>query len=172
MAHATTDEDAMDFQDPDNIRNNKSPLDVDIFNQVAAAVEEDLPNDNVVSWTKYFSGGDVESPQKVPHDVKLPRDLTLVVYLLFNMQFNNQIHFQAKGCILGGRQTHILTCVKRCVNPRGCQANPGSIQPSSNQLLIHLQNVNMNVNNNVHNSVKLVCVNVNVNFNVNVSINI
>ena len=46
MAHATADEDAMDFQDPDYIRDNEGPPDVDIFDQVATVEEEDLPDDD------------------------------------------------------------------------------------------------------------------------------
>eukprot|EP00816_Leptocylindrus_hargravesii_P005539 CAMPEP_0196827006 /NCGR_PEP_ID=MMETSP1362-20130617/93930_1 /TAXON_ID=163516 /ORGANISM="Leptocylindrus danicus, Strain CCMP1856" /LENGTH=69 /DNA_ID=CAMNT_0042207617 /DNA_START=692 /DNA_END=901 /DNA_ORIENTATION=- len=55
MAHATTDQDAMDFQDPDYIRDGEGPLDVDILDQVATVEEEDLPNDDVASWTTYHT---------------------------------------------------------------------------------------------------------------------
>ena len=34
--------------------------------------EEKLPYDDVVSWTKYVSSGDIESSSVVLHDVKLP----------------------------------------------------------------------------------------------------
>ena len=71
MVHATIDRDAMDFQDPDYIREDEGPLDVD-FDQVATAEEEDLPGDNVASWTTYHSGGDDDSSLSVRHDSKLP----------------------------------------------------------------------------------------------------
>ena len=75
LAHATIDESTVDFQEPEYIGNDKSPEDVETFDQVAIAVKEDLPDGNAVSWTEYVRGGNVESPPVIPHDVKLPQGL-------------------------------------------------------------------------------------------------
>eukprot|EP00816_Leptocylindrus_hargravesii_P012043 CAMPEP_0196825346 /NCGR_PEP_ID=MMETSP1362-20130617/92997_1 /TAXON_ID=163516 /ORGANISM="Leptocylindrus danicus, Strain CCMP1856" /LENGTH=93 /DNA_ID=CAMNT_0042205753 /DNA_START=1511 /DNA_END=1789 /DNA_ORIENTATION=+ len=72
LAHATIDKDTTDFQEPEHLGDNKSPEDVEIFDQAAIVEEEDLPDDNAVSWTEYVSTGDVESPPVVRHDIKLP----------------------------------------------------------------------------------------------------
>ena len=73
LAHATIDESTVDFQEPEYIGNDESPEDVETFDQVAIVEKEDLPNGNAVSWTEYVSGGNVESPPVIPHDVKLPQ---------------------------------------------------------------------------------------------------
>ena len=72
LAHATIDEDTVDFQEPEYIGDDESPEDVETFDQVAIVEEEDLPDGDAVSWTEYVSSGNVESPPVVPHDVKLP----------------------------------------------------------------------------------------------------
>mmetsp|Transcript_26577 Transcript_26577/g.41245 ORF Transcript_26577/g.41245 Transcript_26577/m.41245 type:complete len:151 (-) Transcript_26577:117-569(-) len=72
LAHANNDESSTDFQEPVYIGDYESPEDVKTLNQVAAVEEDDLPDDDAVSWTEYVGSGDIESPP-VPHDVKLPR---------------------------------------------------------------------------------------------------
>ena len=71
-AHANDDEGPMDFQAPVYIGYQEYPTDVEAFDQVATVEEEKLPYDDVVSWTKYVSSGDIESSSVVLHDVKLP----------------------------------------------------------------------------------------------------
>ena len=70
-AHANDDEGPMDFQAPVYIGYQEYPTDVEAFDQVATVEEEKLPYDDVVSWTKYVSSGDIESSSVVLHDVKL-----------------------------------------------------------------------------------------------------
>eukprot|EP00816_Leptocylindrus_hargravesii_P004637 CAMPEP_0196819364 /NCGR_PEP_ID=MMETSP1362-20130617/70229_1 /TAXON_ID=163516 /ORGANISM="Leptocylindrus danicus, Strain CCMP1856" /LENGTH=67 /DNA_ID=CAMNT_0042197821 /DNA_START=52 /DNA_END=252 /DNA_ORIENTATION=- len=62
LTHATIDKDTRDFQEPEYIGNNESPEDVKTLNQVAAVEEDDLPDDDAVSWTEYVGSGDIESP--------------------------------------------------------------------------------------------------------------
>mmetsp|Transcript_1916 Transcript_1916/g.3025 ORF Transcript_1916/g.3025 Transcript_1916/m.3025 type:complete len:98 (-) Transcript_1916:276-569(-) len=72
LAHANDDEGPTDFQEPVYIGDHEYPTDVETFDQVATVEEEKLPYDDVVSWTKYVSSGDIESSSVVLHDVKLP----------------------------------------------------------------------------------------------------
>ena len=71
LAHANNDEGPTDFQEPVYIGDHEYPMDVKAFDHVATVEEEKLPYDDVVSWTKYVSNGDIESSSVVLHDVKL-----------------------------------------------------------------------------------------------------